>query len=624
MRDLAPVVAALSPFATVSVSQVMRTPMKDNPMRSLLKPLLRRLTTAVANRSLAVAAATVAVLAGLAAPSAQAATTCAHSVPGLLEVHTSSQGDFAIVSAAGGAIGVRNLAGTITCAGAPASTASIDTILVVDDSDNPTTPATNDGDTYVSIKEPAGFGPGKTGETDGVSEIEFLVDPKAGRDELAMGGGGAQVLVAGNSGVSWSSDSDADVVGMPFDLLALSGGPQPSYLSGQGGHGTGAPLSTASLALYGDLAGDTLIGGDAPIGDSLNGGPGNDTIVGHGGADALEPSAGDDTLQGGTGVDAVDYDDAPVGVRVDLASTQPQDTGEGIDSISGVEDAIGSEHADTLLGDAGANAFDGNDGDDTFEGRGGADDLHGEDGSDTASYAGAPAGVTADLSQTTQPGEGDRYFSMEGLIGSAFADTLTGNLVGNRIDGGSGTDAVAAGAGPDVIQVRDGDGDRVSCGEGVDTAISDRRSLDALDADCEGVDALPEPPGGGGTGGQGPLPTGGDTALSFTLSAARSQRVLRQRGIRMRLSSPDEPSTVTVAAIAVLRRGAHPSRLRTLTASVAAGSTRGVRLALSRRQQRALRAALEAGRRPVFRLTARARDAAGNTLVRTLRVTARR
>ena len=211
---------------------------------------------------------------------------------------------------------------------------------------------------------------------------------------------------------------------------------------------------------------------------------------------------------------------------------------------------------------------------------------------------------------------------MEGLIGSAFADTLTGNLVGNRISGGAGADVVAAGAGPDAVQVRDGEGDRVSCGEGADTAISDRRSLDALDTDCEGVDALPEP-AGGGMGGQDPLP-GGDTALSFTLSAARSQRVVRLRGIRMRLSSPDEPSTVTVAATAVLRRGARPIRLRTLTASVAAGSTRGVRLALSRRQRRALRAALDAGRRPVFRLTARARDAAGNTLVRTLRVTARR
>ena len=181
---------------------------------------------------------------------------------------------------------------------------------------------------------------------------------------------------------------------------------------------------------------------------------------------------------------------------------------------------------------------------------------------------------------------------------------------------------MAAGAGPDAVQVRDGEGDRVRCGEDADTAISDRRSLDALDADCEGVDALPEPAGGGGTGGQDPLPTGGDTALSFTLSAARTQRVLRQRGIRMRLSSPDEPSTVTVTATAVLRRGARPIRLRLkpLTATAAAGTARGVRLALTRKQRGALAAAMRRGQQPVFKLTARARDAAANTVIRALRV----
>ena len=569
-------------------------------------------------RTIAAAAAVIAVLAGLAAPGAQAATTCAHAVPGLLEVHTSAQGDFAYLKTAGGTISVRGFGVAVTCAGAPATTTTIDTILVVDDSDNPSTPAVNDGNTYVGIDEPTTFGPGKTAEADGVSEIEFLVDPKAGVDELSMDGQAKQTLVAGNGGVAWSTDNDADVVGMPFDFLGLNGGTQADYLSGQGGNGTGAPLSATGLLANGGEANDFLFGGDAPVGDGLNGEAGNDSMVGHGGPDDLEPGAGDDTMQGGLGADRVDYDDAPNGVRVDLATVAAQDTGEGVDSVSGIEGVIGSEYADTLFGDDGANSFDGNDGDDVFEGRGGADDFRGEDGSDTASYASAPAGVTADLAQTTQPGEGDRFHTMESLIGSPFADTLMGNLDANRIDGGAGADVVAAGAGADTVQVRDGEGDRVSCGADADSAVSDRRSLDALDADCETVDALPEPAGGGG--GQGPLGGVADTTLSFTLSAARTQRVLRQRGVRTRLSSPEEPTTITVSATAVLRRGARPIRLRSVTASVAAASTRGVRLALSRRQQRALRAALAAGRRPVFKLTARARDAAGNTAVRTLRV----
>ena len=238
---------------------------------------------------------------------------------------------------------------------------------------------------------------------------------------------------------------------------------------------------------------------------------------------------------------------------------------------------IGSEYGDVLLGDAGANLFYGNDGDDTIEGRAGADELHGDDGSDTTSYAGAPAGVTIDLSRITQPGEGDRLFSIEGLTGSAFADTLIGNVVGNQIVGGAGADSVAAGDGPDRVEVRDGEGDRIGCGDGVDTAIADRLSLDTLDA-CEAVDALPEPadPQQPGQQDQPGGPALDDT-LSFTLSGARRQRVLRQRGIRIQLRCPAEPCAATASATAVLRRGpdARPVRLtlRSVTASVAAGST---------------------------------------------------
>jgi len=90
----------------------------------------------------------------------------------------------------------------------------------------------------------------------------------------------------------------------------------------------------------------------------------------------------------------------------------------------------------------------------------------------------------------------------------------------------------------------------------------------------------------------------------------------------MRLSSPDEASTVTVTATAVLRRGARPTRLRLkpLTATAAAGTARGVHLALTRKQRGALAAAMRRGQQPVFKLTARARDAAANTVIRALRV----
>ena len=86
------------------------------------------------------------------------------------------------------------------------------------------------------------------------------------------------------------------------------------------------------------------------------------------------------------------------------------------------------------------------------------------------------------------------------------------------------------------------------CGAGADTAISDRRSLDAVDADCDSVDALPEPAGQGG----GPAPA--DTSLSFSLGGAKVQRVLRQRGLRVRVRCSLEPCTTVTAVSATLRR----------------------------------------------------------------------
>jgi hypothetical protein len=58
--------------------------------------------------------------------------------------------------------------------------------------------------------------------------------------------------------------------------------------------------------------------------------------------------------------------------------------------------------------------------------------------------------------------------------------------------------------------------------------------------------------------------------------------------------------------------------------SVAAGSTRTVKLRLTRAQLASIRRALARRRAPTVKVTAEARDAAGNVVVRTLRVRAKR
>ena len=168
-------------------------------------------------------------------------------------------------------------------------------------------------------------------------------------------------------------------------------------------------------------------------------------------------------------------------------------------------------------------------------------------------------------------------------------------------------------------------GDRVSCGGGPDSAISDRRSVDSVNADCESVDALPEPPAPARRPRAGPH---ADTALSFSLAGAKRQRVLRQRGVRVQVRCPLERCTTVAAASASFRvarstRKKTTLRLRPVRTRVAAGSTRTVTLRLSRRQRTALRRALAAGRRPRLKVTVTATDAAGNRATRSLPVSTR-
>ena len=575
----------------------------------------------------ALAGAAVLAAVGAGASGAEAAVSCS-SASGVVTVSLTAHQDHAtlIVKPENQAIRIE---GTSQVGCGTATTLNTDTVLILDESDNFATPAGNDGDTTVQIFKPHRFAPGKTDEPfPNEDEIEFLVDTKGGNDLLRAGGSDVDDsydLTVGNDGLSWNTDLDADIVGMPFDMVALAGGRSTDWFSGQGGRGTGAPLTTAKLFQVSSNGSPDLIkGSDIAGGDTLDGGSGNDTIDGGAGSDTISGSIGEDTLFGGAGTDAVSFADSSQPATVDLARTGAQDTGAGIDTLNGFESVTGSSFADRLSGTTGANVLDGGaNGDDVLAGRGGADVLLGGPGTDAVSYADAPAGVTIDLARTTQPVGGDQFVAIEDVIGSPFADTLSGNDLANRIVGAGGADVVAAGGGADRLELREGEGDRAACGAGADAVVSDRRSLDAVAADCETVDALPEPdPGpqpGGQADGDGRQP---DTALGFTLAGAKRQRLARQGAIRVRLQSALEDSTAVLSASGRVRGAA--LRLRARTVAVAAGPARTVALRLSRKQRGALRAALAAGKRPRLTVVAEARDAAGNRVRQTLRVTAKR
>ena len=130
-----------------------------------------------------------------------------------------------------------------------------------------------------------------------------------------------------------------------------------------------------------------------------------------------------------------------------------------------VENLIGSGFADTLTASNAGASLQGAGGDDVLVGGAGNDILDGGAGTDTASYEGASLGVTVSLAisgpQNTGGAGTDTLSSIEILIGSGFADTLTAASGGSQLQGFTGDDTLISGTGDDIL-----DG-----GPGTDTAV---------------------------------------------------------------------------------------------------------------------------------------------------------
>jgi serralysin len=281
----------------------------------------------------------------------------------------------------------------------------------------------------------------------------------SGGQSLMFGGSGADLLRGGMFKDILDGGSGNDTLeGLGGDDL-LEGSTGADVINGGDGSDT-ATYILACKAVKADLATPGVNTGDA-AGDTyfsvenLAGSIFNDTLAGNSGDNILEGGYGRDTLIGREGIDYASYVLSFCGVRADLL-TPASNTGPAAgDSYSGIEGLIGSCFNDTLSGDNGAN---------TLEGGKGADQLNGRLGQDFASYTFACDGVVADLGTpalNTGDAKGDTYSGIEGLIGSAFADTLGGTAGVEVLRGGGGDDFLRGGPGGDVL-----DG-----GAGFDTAV---------------------------------------------------------------------------------------------------------------------------------------------------------
>lgn len=316
----------------------------------------------------------------------------------------------------------------------------------------------------VSVDLTAGTALGGNAAGDSLSGIENLEGSI--RNDVLRGSAGVNEI--------WGGDGD--------DVIYVSGG--ADALHGDDGFDWISYINS-SAGVWVDLGSGLDSGGDALDGfeaiegsfhsDTLSGDAQENHLIGHYGDDMIEGGAGADILSGNQGNDTASYQGSSAAVVVDLgAGTGVGGDAQG-DVLTEIENLIGSDHNDVLVGDAGDNNFTGGAGGDLIDGGGGTDRVI---------YANSDAAVAVDLGSGVGSGghaDGDTLVGIENLFGSAYDDSLTGDASDNVLHGLSGADTIAGGGGNDIL----------SGGDGADTFIfNNGDDQDTINDFTAGTDAI--------------------------------------------------------------------------------------------------------------------------------------
>ena len=248
---------------------------------------------------------------------------------------------------------------------------------------------------------------------------------------VCFGSGATIVGTAGNDTITGTAGADVIVAGDGNDTI--NGGLGADVICGDRGRDTingeeGSDTvfgGTGPDTIRGGMGHDLLVGNPGAgsvldTGDLISGGAGNDILDGWVGNDVLIGGGGDDVLQGMAGVDTVDYSSSATPVSASLATNTA--TGQGSDTFVLVENLIGSDHNDTLTGDALPNNLGGGDGNDHVLGGGGIDTVTGGVGNDDVRGGGGN----------------------DSVLGNSGNDSLRGDAGTDTCNGGPGTDTAAA------------------------------------------------------------------------------------------------------------------------------------------------------------------------------------
>ncbi len=302
-----------------------------------------------------------------------------------------------------------------------------------------------------------------------------LIDGGDGDDTFVWAGGanGNDTVTnsSGADGVLVSLDGSSNVVtigqtaipvGATFAFLQITSGgatltvdTSVSQVTVDGGAGDDTITVTdidhacrGSLVVRGGIGDDVLTANNAKIGDirlRMEGGDGNDSILGSSGSDTLSGDAGIDRIKGGNGNDLI----------LGGASIDSLNGDAGNDTIIGGDgsDTLVGDGADTIFGDAGDDSLQGDQGADLISGGEGDDFARGGDGNDTITGDTGNDSLLGDSAlDSISGGDGD-----DTLDGGRNDDVLNGGNGNDKIRGDHGNDSIVGGAGNDTINGGDGD-----------------------------------------------------------------------------------------------------------------------------------------------------------------------